>query len=471
MNPIRRTFRTVPLLRTVPHLRVISLLVPVLALLLTALALALSPRPAVAFCGFYVATGDMRLYNRASKVVIARDGNRTVLTMSSDFRGDPQEFAVVVPVPVVLEKGQVHIGDSLAVTHLDDFSVPRLVEYTDPNPCPQPVASAGGALHYRGGRADLKVGIVEVRGDMKVAIRAQYKVDEYDILILSAEEGRALGAWLRGRGYTMPPGAESVLSSYIKQGMFFFVAKVDVSEQERLGYHYLRPIQVAYESPKFMLPIRLGMVNAEGPQEMFVFTLTRRGRVESTNYRTVRVPTDVDVPEFVKGEFTSFYPLLFAKARRKEGDDALFLEYAWPVSPIRATCDPCTGPNLTPDELRGLGAYWISLDGRGPDVFLTRLHVRYDAKHFPEDLLFHETGDRQNWQARYVIHHPYPGQEECAERKAYLKSVWERRRNEAANYASLTGADEGSVRRRMGVRDDWSSGEEALNWWERLWRR
>jgi len=474
---IRPMLRTVPRprrdrVRTTSSLAAISLLVPLLALLLTALALALSPRPAVAFCGFYVATGDMRLYNHASKVVIARDGNRTVLTMSSDFRGDPEQFAVVVPVPVVLEKSQVHVGDSLAVTHLDDFSVPRLVEYTDPNPCPDPVISQGGALHFRGGREDAVLMPIRVLGSEKVSIRAQYKVDEYDILILSADEGRALGRWLRAQGYTMPPGADRVLSSYIKQKMYFFVAKVDVREQRRLGYQYLRPIQVAYESPKFMLPIRLGMVNADGTQEMFVFTLTRRGRVESTNYRTVRMPTDVNVPEFVKGDFAAFYPLLFTNERRHEGEDALYLEYAWAVSPVRATCDPCTGPNLTPDELRGLGAYWISTQGYPMnDVFLTRLHVRYDAQHFPEDLLFHETGDRQNWQARYVIHHPYPGNEECDQRRAYLKSVWERRRSEAANYAKLTGTDEASVRRRMGVRDDWSSGEEALNWWERLWRR
>ncbi|HLQ67709.1 MAG TPA: DUF2330 domain-containing protein, partial [Candidatus Limnocylindrales bacterium] len=310
-----------------------------LVMFAAALALAGAPRSARAFCGFYVATGDMRIYNHASKVVIARDGDRTVLTMSSDFRGDPKEFAVVVPVPVVLEKGQVHIGDSTAVTHLDDYSVPRLVEYTDPNPCPEPkeaaqkisvVAELGsGEIHYRGGK------LSEIR------ILAQYKVDEYDILILSAKEGRALGEWLRANGYTMPPGAAPVLSSYIKQGMYFFVAKVDVAEQQRLGFAYLRPIQVAFESPKFMLPIRLGMVNAKGPQEMIVLTLTRRGRVETTNYRTVRMPTDLDVPEFVKGEFVSFYPLLFDNMRRKEGEDVVFQEYAWVVIPSRPNCDPC----------------------------------------------------------------------------------------------------------------------------------
>jgi hypothetical protein len=438
---------------------------------LITVAPSLAPSSARAFCGFYVATGDMRIYNHASKVVLARDGDRTVLTMSSDFRGDPKKFAVVVPVPVVLQKGQVHVGDSLAVTHLDDFSVPRLVEYTDPNPCPE-------------ARADyLRMGVAEVRGDKKMAVNksssstrqvvveAQYKVDEYDILILSAKEGRALGEWLRANGYTIPPGAAPVLSSYIKQGMYFFVAKVDMAEQQRLGYTYLRPIQVAFESPKFMLPIRLGMVNADGPQEMIVLTLTRRGRVETTNYRTVRVPTDIDVPEFVKGEFVQFYPTLFDEQRRKAGEDVVFLEYAWAVSPVRATCDPCTGPNLTPQELRGMGAYWIARQGYPrSDVFLTRLHLRYDGKHWPEDLVLHETGDRVNWQARYVIHHPYPGDEECAERKPYLKKVWERRKNEAANYAMLTGADEGAVRQRMGVRDDWSQGEEGLGWWERIWR-
>ena len=65
---------------------------------------------------------------------------------------------------------------------------------------------------------------------------------------------------------------------------------------------------MAFESPKFMLPIRLGTVNADGPQELFVFALTRKGRVETTNYRTVRLPTGMEVPAYVKEEFPSFYP-------------------------------------------------------------------------------------------------------------------------------------------------------------------
>src|SRR4029077_15899875 len=133
-----------------------------------------------------------------------------------------------------------------------------------------------------------------------VTIEAQYTVGEYDILILSAQQSTGLETWLRGNGYRIPPGATEVLASYIKQGMRFFVAKVNLAEQAKLGFSYLRPLQVAYESPKFMLPIRLGMVNADGPQELFVYALPRKGRVEPTNYRSVKLPSDMDLPVYLK---------------------------------------------------------------------------------------------------------------------------------------------------------------------------
>ena len=427
----------------------------------------LGPRPAAPFCGFYVASGDARIYNKSSKVVIARDGDRTVLTMASDFQGDPKQFAVVIPVPVVPQKSQIHIGDSTWVDRLDVYSVPRLVEYTDPNPCPA-----------------IQIKTVNVMGDQKIAIRkkdsstkqmvpgvaveAEYKVDEYEIVILSATEARSLEQWLTANGYRIPEGATKVLKSYIKQHVYFFVAKVDVTEQERLGFHYLRPIQVAYESRRFMLPLRLGMANASGPQDMLVFTLTRRGRVETTNYRTIAVPTNIDVPEFVRGDFPSFYRTLFSRREGAERDGAVFLEYAWVLMPFRATCDPCTAPVLMPEELQHLGATWVG--GLNP-VVLTRLHVRYDHRRFPEDLQLQETANRTNWQARYVIHHPYRGPEECSEMTAYRKTVWERREAEARNYCDLTGAGLEATRSRMGVGEKWEEPQEAVPWWERIWTR
>jgi hypothetical protein len=304
-----------------------------------------------------------------------------------------------------------------------------------------------------------------------VAVVAQYKVDEYEIVILSATEGRALDRWLTAHGYRIPEDAAPVLSSYIKQGMYFFVAKVNVQEQQRLGFTYLRPIQVAFESPRFVLPLRLGMANAQGPQEMFVFTLTKRGRVESTNYRTVKLPTGQDLPEFVKGDFPNFCRLMFDRQHGKQGESAVFLEYAWVVVPNTPSCDPCTAPYLTPVQLRSLGAFWVSAPPEPPgQVMLTRLHLRYDKEHFPEDLQLQETADRENWQARYVLHHPYRGPDECPEMTKYRATVRDRRRREAENYTALTGVNQVLVRRQMNVDGNWAEPDESLAWWEKLWR-
>jgi hypothetical protein len=425
------------------------------------LVLSLLAQPALPFCGFYVAKADTKLFNRASHVVLARDGDRTVLTMANDFRGNPTEFAVVVPVPTFLTKEQIHVGDGALIDRLDAYSAPRLVEYFDPNPCQQ----FDGALGAPGAAPKM---VAEMRlsrreKSLGVTVEARYTVGEYDILILSAKESAGLETWLKSNGYRIPAGAARVLGSYIRQNLRFFVAKVNLKEQARLGFSYLRPIQVAYESPKFMLPIRLGMVNADGPQELFLYTLTRRGRVETTNYRTVKLPSDVEVPLFVKADFGNFYRALFSEQVRRERMSAVFLEYAWNTS----GCDPCAAEPPSPDELRGLGVFWQAANAGGSrDVFLTRLHIRYDRRHFPEDLVLQETADQTTFQGRYVLRHPYSGTISCAA-EAYRGDLRRRHETEARNVASLTGWGIERIRNRMGL------GEEAEEpkWYERIWNR
>ena len=184
-----------------------------------------------------------------------------------------------------------------------------------------------------------------------VTIEARYTVGEYDILILSAAQSTGLETWLRENGYGFRPAPRRCSASYLKQNMRFFVAKVNLTEQSKLGFSYLRPLQVAYESPKFMLPIRLGMVNAERPQELFVYALTRKGRVETTNYRTVKLPSDMDLPVYLKepGEFAKFYKAMFTRQVENEGGTSVFLEYAWDMR----WCDPCAADPLSNDELGG----------------------------------------------------------------------------------------------------------------------
>lgn len=419
---------------------------------------------AQAFCGFYVARADAKLFNQSSQVVLVRNGHRTVLTMASDYQGDPEEFALVVPVPTMLERDQIHIGDQAIIDHLDAFSGPRLVEYYDDDPCimrqefsdARPTASA--AEKSDGGR---------YRG---VAVEATYTVGEYDILILSATESGGLLNWLTDNGYQIPEGAAGVLESYIKQDMRFFVAKVNLKERAALGYANLRPIQVAFESPKFMLPLRLGTVNASGPQDLILYTITPKGRVEPTNYRSVRVPSGMDLPEFIAEDFGGFYSALFSRQVEKEGRRAVFTEYAWNTS----WCDPCASEPLSTAELEELGVFWLSEDGslrpRQSGTFLTRLHVRYDRDHFPEDLILQETGDQETFQARYVLRHPWTGAPVCAAARAYLNEIARRKQTEARTLAELTGWDLAEIQERMNI-DSYGTTSEPEPWWRGLWKR
>jgi uncharacterized protein DUF2330 len=292
-----------------------------------------------------VAKADTKLFNKASQVALVRLDDKTVMTMANDFRGNPKEFAIVIPVPTFLERDQIHVGDKALLDHLDAYSAPRLVEYFDGDPCVR--QDYDRAMPMAVGAAAAKMAREKSLG---VTVEARYTIGEYDILILSARESTGLGTWLTQNGYRIPPGASAVLGSYIKQGMRFFVAKVNLKEQAKLGFQYLRPLQVAYESPKFMLPIRLGTVNADGPQELFVYALTQKGRVETTNYRTVRLPSGMDLPVYVKSKFPDFYKAMFAEQVRREDMRSVFLEYAWDM----AWCDPCAADPLSRDELRQL---------------------------------------------------------------------------------------------------------------------
>ena len=426
---------------------------------------------AQAFCGFYVARADTSLFNSASQVVLVRDDDRTVITMANDFQGDVDDFAVVIPVPTFIEREQINVADRAMVEHLDAYTAPRLVEYHDADPCSRyELKSMRSDMAFPQAAQVLEEEVGRSRG---VTIEASYTVGEYDILILSAEESSGLIEWLDENDYRIPKGAEAVVDSYLKQDMRFFVAKVNLKEQAKLGYSYLRPLQVAYESNKFMLPIRLGTLNARDKQELYVYALTRTGRVETTNYRTVKLPTDTEVPEFVQAEFSDFYRAMFEKQTLKENERGVFLEYAWDM----AWCDPCAADPLSSDELRQLGVFWVdgSQDGQAgkggqaQNVFVTRLHVRYDKDHFPEDLMFQETGDRQNYQGRYVIRHPWKGNSSC-DASAYKAAVKERQEHEAQTLANLTGWDIDDIRGKIDFIDGVTPEPGDVSWWKRIWQ-
>lgn len=407
---------------------------------------------AAAFCGFYVSKADGTLKNKTSQVILVRDGNRSVITMYNDFKGNLKDFAMVVPVPVVLKKNDIKVVDQQIFTTLNDYSKPRLVEYYDQNPC--------NKYYDEETKMDMAPQMNEVivtaMGTSKrkmetVKIEAKYLVGEYDILILSAKESSGLKTWLDENGYKIPDGAEEVLEPYIKSNLKFFVVKVNEAEKKKLPGDFLRPIQISFKSPKFMLPIRLGMANADGDQDMIVYAFTKKGRIESVNYRTVSLPTSKNVPLFVKNNFGNFYSNLFQHQWVKEGKAISMLEYAWDVSPKNyVKCDPCVATAPSTQDLVQAGVWWINRDWNdysdveeeddySDNVYFTRLHVRYNRNKFPQDLVFQVTPNIESYQARYIVTHPATGDFTCEAGKKYLKQLKQRRADEMEMLAYLTG--------------------------------
>ena len=408
------------------------------------------------FCGFYVSKADGTLKNKTSQVILVRDGNKSVITMYNDFKGDTKDFAMVVPVPVVLRKDDIKVVDQAIFQKLNDYSAPRLVEYWDENPCGRDKME--DALSGRAAGVALNEVVITSAFSRKssVKIEAQYIVGEYDILILSAKESNGLKTWLNENGYKIPANAEEVLDPYIKSNLKFFVVKVNEKEKKKLNNNFLRPIQISFNSPKFMLPIRLGMANADGDQDLVVYAFTRKGRIESTNYRNADIVSNKNIPLFVQKNFGAFYGNLFTTQWAKEDKSVAFLEYAWNVTPInQMKCDPCVGNPPTEQDLVQSGVWWLGkkdwndyndldneeIDNGSTNVHFTRLHFRYNRKSFPQDLMFQVTPNTQNYQARYIITHPATGDFNCDAGKKYLEDLRKRRKKELIELTALTGTN------------------------------
>ncbi len=253
--------------------------------------------------------------------------------------------------------------------------------------------------------------------------------------------------------------------------MKFFVAKVNLENFKQAQTQRLRPLMIAYESPKFMLPIRLGMVNGTGEQDLIVYLLSPTGQVEVTNYRTVKIPSNETIPVFVKDQFSDFYTAMFQHSYQQAGKNVVFLEHAWDM----AWCDPCAANPLTPEELRQAGVFWLPRSGStqrpgavladGPqDVFITRLHVRYSRAKFPADLKFQSTANRQNFQGRYILQHPFKGAIDCPVKPQYQQIVRDRQEEEAQTLATLTGWPIGDIRRQATLEQG-----QPERWWDSVW--
>jgi MYXO-CTERM domain-containing protein len=325
------------------------------------------------------------------------------------------------------------------------LSAPRLVEYWERDPCAQLNRQAGvlGSLRARGG-AGLGIAGFGSGGGGRVTVEAKFAVGEYDVVILSTNQATALDTWLKENNYNIPDGAEPYFKPYVESGMYFFVAKVNIERVEMTdGKAVLSPLRFYYDSEKFSLPIRLGMINSKGKQDLMVYVLAHDQRYEVANYKNVTIPTNIEVGTKTRERFGEFYEALFSRTV-EENPGAVVTEYSWAAT----KCDPCPtgvigGAALSPADLQTLGNDVLKVRAGGwnqPGWTLTRLHARYGRDDIGEDLVFQKAdpiiGGREmltadghlekgakpssstnNFQGRYIIRHDWEGDVACEKPK------------------------------------------------------
>src|SRR5499427_6071154 len=191
------------------------------ALIAAIAVLACAPSTASAFCGFYVTGSDQQLLADATQVVLMRKGTRTVLSMQNNYKGPPEAFAMVIPVPVVLKEGDVKTLPPQVFANIERMGAPRLVEYWEQDPCRRERTDD----YFAAGppSAAPTVARAAKSASLGVTIEAQFTVGEYQIVILSAKESTGLDTWLRREHYSLPRGAEPLLRPYGETGSKFFV--------------------------------------------------------------------------------------------------------------------------------------------------------------------------------------------------------------------------------------------------------
>ncbi len=426
-----------------------------------AVVLALCAGEASAFPALVLGEGDPLTGVVSGKVVIVRQGRKTVLTVAPEVRSSATRLAVLVPVPGPIEEKNANVADPGLLQSLDAWASPRIVVVDDPDPCPLPGQKTKGEPRV-----------------VSLANPQRFDEGDYDFETLNGMSVSAVKKYLATLGFKLPPAAEAGLRPYLnaKQSLLLGVVRLKASPAPTSR---LKPLQVAYESDAYEVPLRAGPAAFKDPVDLTVYAVSDKGRVDvATSAGAPRAPTGDELPASLLLEPTALYAGMLGELAKKRPGTAI-LEHAWPGT----WCDPCTVDSLTHRVWRKLGVFWIpantqpaknNLRGRPAvqseknfEVFVTRLHLIYGARQQKADLQLKETGDQNNFQTRFLVRVPFQGKLTCASGSAYSKALPGRREAEAQSLARLTGWDLPTVRREAGT--PLPQGK-AKTWVDDLWR-
>jgi MYXO-CTERM domain-containing protein len=288
----------------------------------------------------------------------------TVVTVMPDYQGDLKPFALVMPVPDDVKAADVRTLRRDFVDRIDQISAPRFHEFWEMDPCEPGKAEQEWerdlSVHGTGFLGDNSMNFGDPEQskfkpgkEMSLVVEPDFKEGDEKFTIVPSSDAGDIAGWLKKKGYSAPDGTNEAVAPYVHAGMGMLVAEVDTKKVELVGADraIVSPVRYFTDKP-VTVDSKLGLLNADGMQELFVYVIHPDQRFEVKNYPNVFPPTNLEVDFKVKERMGEFYAGLHDLLLKRQPLGFL-VEFAWPT---RGCGQPCPNEPLLIHELLSLGA-------------------------------------------------------------------------------------------------------------------
>lgn len=371
-----------------------------------------------ASCGLLVTKSDPLPKPRSSQVLLMQDGPQITMSFTLGTDELPDDFVLIVPTPVTLEAHQMRLIDPVLFAALASYTAPVLSEAYDSPPCENSsettVPSGVNETQYR-----------PLITYENLINPARFASSPFDLHSLSSSESANIVDWLSNKGFVLPNDSEAILKEYIAHNLKFLLVTPRPQWRKKLAQGQFPAIQLSYVSHRTMLPIRLSLQENDRYQDLTVYTFNEGGRADCINYRSLEMPSNRELPEEIGPSFKDFYRAMFTRKWENEGRNTVLVEYADQVpTSIGNVIDD---PNVE------------SLSNEEEKLWLTRLKVRANTVHFPQDLFFQPTKNQRSFQTLFHVQHKATNITNCAAGLAYFEELRWRQEKRWQELLALTG--------------------------------
>ncbi|MCA9671571.1 MAG: DUF2330 domain-containing protein [Myxococcales bacterium] len=222
----------------------------------------LAAAPAAACGGLFCSTGPnppQPVDQNAERIIFVVNGDGTITAhVQIQYRGSPENFAWVVPVPSVPD-----VKDSQQ-DYFTDLDQATSLQVT--LPAPDQCASSGGG-GFGCGAADYAAANSTPDAKPPVTVHKHSYTNNYEYHVLGAEKTADLVKWLQDNDYNVSDNMTPVMDAYNSPTMRFLALKLRAGKSAS----DIVPIAMTYNAENPMVPIKLTAVAAQPLMGILVF--------------------------------------------------------------------------------------------------------------------------------------------------------------------------------------------------------